>query len=140
MSMFGRIGAYSLRKGRSLRHLAALAATALWLAVLPSSWTRPVQAVLVKQVYFTGVQAVWFIAGFAFVIGLAVVSQAQFWMVRLGQSELLGPFLVTVILRELGPLLVAILLAGRSGSAMTAQIGVMRVTEEIDAMITMGMT
>jgi phospholipid/cholesterol/gamma-HCH transport system permease protein len=44
------------------------------------------------------------------------------------------------IIRELGPLLVAILIAGRSGSAMTAQIGVMRVTEEIDAMIAMGIS
>jgi phospholipid/cholesterol/gamma-HCH transport system permease protein len=44
------------------------------------------------------------------------------------------------IIRELGPLLVAILLAGRSGAAMTAQIGVMRVTEEIDAMATMGIS
>src|SRR5260370_1272724 len=44
------------------------------------------------------------------------------------------------IIRELGPLLVAILLAGRSGAAMTAQIGVMRVTEEIDAMATLGIS
>ena len=44
------------------------------------------------------------------------------------------------IIRELGPVLVAILVAGRSGSAMTAQIGVMRVTEEIDAMATMGVS
>jgi phospholipid/cholesterol/gamma-HCH transport system permease protein len=42
------------------------------------------------------------------------------------------------IVRELGPVLVAILVAGRSGSAMTAQLGVMRVTEEIDALATMG--
>ena len=44
------------------------------------------------------------------------------------------------IIRELGPLVVAILLAGRSGAAMTAQIGVMRVTEEIDAMVTLGIS
>ena len=43
------------------------------------------------------------------------------------------------IIRELGPLLAAILVAGRSGSAITAQLGVMRVTEELDAMLVMGM-
>jgi len=43
------------------------------------------------------------------------------------------------IVRELGPLLAAILVAGRSGSAITAQLGVMRVTEELDAMLVMGM-
>jgi phospholipid/cholesterol/gamma-HCH transport system permease protein len=53
-----------------------------------------------------------------------------------------GPFIVdllgTAIIRELGPMLAAILVAGRSGSAMTAQIGVMRVTEELDALKVMG--
>jgi phospholipid/cholesterol/gamma-HCH transport system permease protein len=44
------------------------------------------------------------------------------------------------IVRELGPVLVAVLVAGRSGSAMTAQLGVMRVTEEIDALATMGIS
>ncbi|GHU11626.1 hypothetical protein FACS1894185_5170 [Betaproteobacteria bacterium] len=44
------------------------------------------------------------------------------------------------VVRELGPVLVAVLVAGRSGSAMTAQIGVMRVTEEIDALATMGVS
>src|SRR5207245_5443202 len=43
------------------------------------------------------------------------------------------------IIRELGPLLAAILVAGRSGSAITAQLGVMRVTEELDAMLVMGL-
>ena len=43
------------------------------------------------------------------------------------------------IIRELGPLLAAILVAGRSGSSMTAQLGVMRVTEELDAMLVMGL-
>ncbi|WP_163435873.1 MlaE family ABC transporter permease, partial [Escherichia coli] len=44
------------------------------------------------------------------------------------------------VLRELGPLLAAIIVAGRSGSAMTAQIGVMRVTEELDALSVMGIS
>lgn len=139
MGVLSRIGAYSLRKGHSLRHLAALGATAIWLAVRPSSWTRPVQAVLVKQVYFTGVQAVWFIAGFAFVIGLAVVAQAQFWMVRLGQSELLGPFLVIVIIRELGPLLVNLVLVGRSGTAIATELGSMSIRNEIKVLDAQGL-
>ena len=62
------------------------------------------------------------------------------------QLQLFGAdvFIVNIlgfgIIRELGPVLVAVLVAGRSGSAMTAQIGVMRVTEEIDALTTMGIS
>jgi len=139
MSFVGRIGMFAIQRARSLQYLIALAASALWLVVQPASWTRPVQAVLIKQVYYTGVQGFWFISGFALVIGLAVVSQAQFWMVRLGQSELLGPFLVTVILRELGPLLVNLVIIGRSGTAIATELGSMMIRHEVKLLDAQGL-
>ena len=75
-----------------------------------------------------------------FLIGV-VLSYLSSLQLRLFGAEI---FIVNIlgmsIIRELGPVLVAVLVAGRSGSAMTAQIGVMRVTEEIDAMATMGVS
>jgi len=75
-----------------------------------------------------------------FLIGV-VVSYLSSLQLRLFGAEV---FIVNIlgmsIIRELGPVLVAVLVAGRSGSAMTAQIGVMRVTEEIDALATMGVS
>src|SRR5207253_7159643 len=59
---------------------------------------------------------------------------------QFGADAYIVNILVVALIRELGPMLAAILIAGRSGSAITAQIGVMRVTEELDAMRVMGIS
>jgi phospholipid/cholesterol/gamma-HCH transport system permease protein len=90
--------------------------------------------------YKSGALALPVTALVGFLIGV-VLSYLSSLQLRLFGAEV---FIVNIlgmsIIRELGPVLVAILVAGRSGSAMTAQIGVMRVTEEIDAMATMGVS
>ncbi|HNI74824.1 MAG TPA: ABC transporter permease, partial [Accumulibacter sp.] len=75
-----------------------------------------------------------------FLIGVVVSYLAALQLKSLGADVLIVNLLGIGIVRELGPVLVAVLVAGRSGSAMTAQIGVMRVTEEIDALATMGVS
>lgn len=90
--------------------------------------------------YKSGALALPVTALVGFLIGV-VLSYLSSLQLRLFGAEV---FIVNIlgmsIIRELGPVLVAVLVAGRSGSAMTAQIGVMRVTEEIDAMATMGVS
>lgn len=92
------------------------------------------------NIYKSGVMALPITALLGFMIGVAM----SFLMAR--QLRIYGAdiFIVNIlglgIIRELGPILMAVLIAGRSGSAMTAQIGVMRVTEEIDALTTMGIS
>jgi phospholipid/cholesterol/gamma-HCH transport system permease protein len=75
-----------------------------------------------------------------FLIGVVLSYLSALTLKAYGADLYIVNILGLSIIRELGPLLVAILLAGRSGSAMTAQIGVMRVTEEIDAMVTIGLS
>jgi phospholipid/cholesterol/gamma-HCH transport system permease protein len=91
-------------------------------------------------IYKSGALALPVTALVGFLIGV-VLSYLSSLQLRLFGAEI---FIVNIlgmsIIRELGPVLVAVLVAGRSGSAMTAQIGVMRVTEEIDAMATMGVS
>jgi phospholipid/cholesterol/gamma-HCH transport system permease protein len=90
--------------------------------------------------YKAGAMALPVTALVGFLIGV-VLSYLSSLQLRLFGAEV---FIVNIlgmsIIRELGPVLVAVLVAGRSGSAMTAQIGVMRVTEEIDALATMGVS
>ncbi len=90
------------------------------------------------NVYNTGAKALPITALVAFLIGI-VLSYLSAQQLRLFGAN---PFIVNIlglgVIRELGPVLSAILVAGRSGSAITAQIGVMRVTEELDAMLVMG--
>ena len=75
-----------------------------------------------------------------FLIGVVLSYLSALQLKQFGADVFIVNILGMGIIRELGPVLVALLVAGRSGSAMTAQLGVMRVTEEIDALATMGVS
>ncbi|WP_114809383.1 MlaE family ABC transporter permease [Paraburkholderia kururiensis] len=90
------------------------------------------------NVYNAGTRALPITALVAFLIGI-VLSYLSAQQLRIfGANQYIVNILGLSVIRELGPVLSAILVAGRSGSAITAQIGVMRVTEELDAMRVMG--
>jgi phospholipid/cholesterol/gamma-HCH transport system permease protein len=90
------------------------------------------------NVYRTGAQALGITALVGFLVGV-VLSYLSAQQLRLfGAEVFIVNLLGIAVIRELGPVLAAILIAGRSGSAITAQIGVMRVTQELDAMTVMG--
>ncbi len=91
-------------------------------------------------IYKAGALALPVPALVGFLIGVVLSYLTADTLKAYGAGVYIVNLLGISIIRELGPLLVAILLAGRSGSAITAQIGVMRVTEEIDAMVTMGIS
>ncbi len=86
----------------------------------------------------SGVKAIGIIALTSFLIGLVVAYQSAFQLKIYGANIFIVDMLGISILRELAPLITAIVIAGRSGSAFTAQIGAMKITEELDAMRTMG--
>lgn len=76
----------------------------------------------------------------SFLMGVVIAYQGAEQLTRYGASIFVVNLVGLSMLRELGPLLTAIIIAGRSGSAFTAQIGTMKVTEEIDAMRTIGIS
>ncbi len=90
------------------------------------------------NLYKAGVRAMPVSALVAFLIGIVLSYLFALQLKRFGAEAFIVDVLGIGIIRELGPVLVAVLVAGRSGSAMTAQLGTMRVTEEIDALATMG--
>ena len=92
------------------------------------------------NLYKSGAQALPVTALIGFLIGIVLSYLSALQLKTFGADVFIVNLLGISIVRELGPVLVAVLVAGRSGSAMTAQIGVMRVTEEIDALTTMGVS
>jgi phospholipid/cholesterol/gamma-HCH transport system permease protein len=90
------------------------------------------------NIYKAGVKAMPVTALVGFLIGVVLSYLSSLQLRQFGAEVFIINILGLGIIRELGPLLVAVLVAGRSGSAMTAQLGVMRVTEEIDALTAMG--
>jgi len=92
------------------------------------------------NLYKSGAQALPVTALVGFLIGVVLSFLSSLQLKTFGADIYIVNLLGISIIRELGPVIVAVLVAGRSGSAMTAQIGVMRVTEEIDALATMGVS
>jgi phospholipid/cholesterol/gamma-HCH transport system permease protein len=90
------------------------------------------------NLYRTGAQALGITALVGFLIGVVLSFLSSNQLKNFGADVYIVNILGVSIIRELGPVLAAILVAGRSGSSMTAQLGVMRVTQELDAMSVMG--
>ena len=87
----------------------------------------------------TGLRAVPIIALMCFLIGCILAQQGFFHFQRFGATDYVVDLVTILVLREIGVLLVTIMVAGRSGSAYTAEIGSMKMREEIDALRTMGL-
>ena len=93
----------------------------------------------IKQVYQTGVQAIPVVMVITFLIGIVTVHQAAGQLEKFGATVLVVDLVSISITREMGVLLAAIMVAGRSGSAFAAALGVMKLNEEVDAMRVMGL-
>lgn len=93
---------------------------------------------IVSHILTTGVQALPIIAISAFLIGVVIAYQSIVQLQKFGADIFIVDTIGISLTRELAPLITAIVVAGRSGSAFTAQIGAMKMTQEIDAMKTMG--
>jgi phospholipid/cholesterol/gamma-HCH transport system permease protein len=94
---------------------------------------------LLKQIRFIGFQStlVIFLTG-AFA-GMVLGLQGYYTLNRFGSAALLGPMVALSLIRELGPVLTALMVTGRAGSAMTAEIGIMQITEQVDALKMIGL-
>jgi phospholipid/cholesterol/gamma-HCH transport system permease protein len=92
------------------------------------------------NIFHAGFQALGITALVGFLIGVVLSYLSAQQLRAFGGDMYLVNLLGMSVIRELGPLLAAILVAGRSGSSITAQLGVMRVTEELDAMLVMGIS
>ena len=102
------------------------------LAAVPAALLRP--RLLVQQVYSVGVLSMIIIVLSGSFVGMVLALQGFRTLVRFGAEESLGVFVALVIIRELGPVVTALLFAGRAGSALAAEIGLMRATDQLSAM------
>jgi len=92
---------------------------------------------ILDQIVFIGSKSIFVIALTGFFTGMVLGLQGYYSLVRFGSEAALGSAVALTLIRELGPVLTAIMVAARAGSAMAAEIGVMRISEQIDALRTM---
>ena len=139
MNGLANIGEGALGRARRIVVLVAVVWAVLRTAVARRYWTRPVRDVLARQILFTGIEAVPFMILIATMAGIAIVVQVQFWLTRVGQSSLLGPVLAAIVIREAAPLIANFIVIGRSGSAISTELGNMKVRGEVRALDSMGL-
>lgn len=124
------------RLGRQgIRYLTTIGSAGLMLAgALCALPLRKNISLTMQQLYVVGVQSLLIIIVSGLFIGMVMALQGYTILVNYGAEASLGPMVALSILRELGPVVTALLFAGRAGSALTAEIGLMRATEQLSSL------
>lgn len=99
---------------------------------------RAASRILYKQVYFTGIEAFPIISWIALLLGIIIITEAISILPQIGGERFIGKIMVWVVIRELGPLLAAIIVIARSGTAIAAELGSMKINNEVMAIDAMG--
>lgn len=126
----------------ALRNFVALNAQILyWIFVAPLRGKPPVRlAAIWQQMVRIGVQAIPMTALTSFSIGFTLAMQGAYQLSKFGATAYVPDLVSLSILRELGPLLTGVVVIGRSGSAITAELGTMKVSEELEALEVMAIS
>lgn len=124
-------------------HLARIsqlcAQTLVWIFFAPFKGEKIRWRLTFVQIVRIGVNSVPIVGVIIFCVGLIIAMQSAYQLERFGATIYVADLVGVSMTRELGPLITAIVIAGRSGSAIAAEIGTMKVAEEIDALKTMAM-
>ncbi|MAZ45127.1 MAG: ABC transporter permease [Gammaproteobacteria bacterium] len=133
MALLDRLGVWALnylsRLGR---------ATSMWFTSVAHIPHGQDMHLVLNQLHHVGVRSVLIIVLSAFSIGAVIALQFHTQLSRFGAEDAVGLGLTLTLLRELGPVVTGLLFAGRAGSAITAEIGLMKTTEQLSSMEMMG--
>ena len=138
LEVLGRASAHAWAQTRSMLHFIG-ENTAAFLLALKSPGRLRLRAIF-SNIQQAGFDALPIVGLLSFLVGMVIAYQGAVQLARFGANMFIADLVGHAMLRELAPMMVAIIVAGRSGSAYAAQIGTMKVTEEIDALRTMGVS
>lgn len=128
--------------GSQFMSLTASLAQGFWFS-LQLIWALPSAVVRisewVRQLYFAGVLSLLIVMVAGFFVGMVLALQGYNILVSFNATEIVGQMVALSLLRELGPVVAALLFAGRAGSALTAELGLMKSTEQLSALEMMGL-
>src|SRR5215813_12490415 len=128
-----QLGAWAVIRVQEMgRMLLFMLSTSAWLVRPPFGFHQTM-----KQLHFIGYKSTFVVVLTAGFTGMVLALQGYYSLRKFGSEGLLGAAVALSMIRELGPVLAALMVTARAGSAMTAEIGIMRITEQIDALDTM---
>lgn len=120
------LGAAAIAAGRWLAAFAGIVIGVVVQACRPLTWRRPVRREFMRTMLLAGIGSLATIVVVAILVGFAAVFQALYWEGVLGQRDQVGRVVVPLIVRDIGPLLVGLILIGRCGSAMLMELAAIR--------------
>jgi phospholipid/cholesterol/gamma-HCH transport system permease protein len=97
-----------------------------------------IRRIIVQQIYFTGFEALVLIIAVGILLGTLVILQSIAQLEKVGSEEVIGSLLVIIVVRELGPLITALVVILRSGTAISIELGYMKVLKEIQTLRMLG--
>ncbi len=131
-----RLGDAVLAVLESLGRFGAFLGLAVFSTVTPPFKPRA----FVARIHYIGYRSLVIIVLTGAFTGMVLGLQLYLTLSRFGSEAFLGPAVALALIRELGPVLAALMVTGRAGSALTAEIGIMRITEQIDALTVMALS
>ena len=129
--VLGAIGRWTIALLRPLIALSSMAVAVLWQGCRPLNWRRTLTNEFTRQCHRVGIGSLPFILLSGLLIGLAMVVQFLYWLALVGQRGLIGEVIVLILVREIAPLLVALIVVGRSGSVNMVELGHMRTSGQL---------
>jgi phospholipid/cholesterol/gamma-HCH transport system permease protein len=135
LDLVALVGRFALYAVASLGRFALFLGEAVLYAVTPPFKTRQ----MLGRIHFIGFNSLVIIVLTGAFTGMVLGLQVFITLSRFGSEAFLGPAVALALIRELGPVLAALMVTGRAGSALTAEIGIMRISEQIDALTVMAL-
>ena len=129
-ALLERIGAESIYYLEQAGRMGIFLFACLWNAIRPPYKLFPI----VRQIHFIGYRSIFVILFTGSFTGMVLALQGYYTLRKFGSEGLLGSAVALSLLRELGPVIAALMVVGRAGSAICAEIGIMRNSEQIDAL------
>ena len=140
IEVVGRLGRWTLRQVAAALAVSVLMVdTMVWLVVAPIRGKGLRWRSAVEHFVEFGVRSLPIVGMICFLVGVIIALQASYTLGQWGANRYIADLVAVSALRELAPLMTAVLVAGRCGSAITAEIGTMKVNEELDALEVMGL-
>jgi phospholipid/cholesterol/gamma-HCH transport system permease protein len=129
------IGSWTLSRVRALGHMFIFLMNAFYFVFIPPFKFRQ----FLRELRFIGAKSMTVISLMGSFTGMVLALQGYHTLRKVGSEAMLGPTIALSLIRELGPVLSALTITGRAGSALSAEIGIMRITEQIDALTSMAL-
>ncbi len=138
-NLLGLVGRKAIQRGKDVHDASKLINdTFYWTLLSPLRGKNIRFGASISEMVKTGYQSVPIVAIISLFVGIILALQAAYQLRRFGALIYVANLVGVSITRELGPILTAIIVAGRSGSAFAAEIGSMKAAEEVDALVSMG--